>query len=129
MPEPEWLDNSDTAAAHKFINEVLTGGNFGRKRENIRYEGMIMSVQGRDGKKRGPIAQGFKTLNHNANVHWPFLKKLPFLYPIAWIYFILRLFVLITIGQRPNLKIIDSIQNSNKRNKFYDSLKLFEPEE
>ena len=130
MPKKKWIgeNKSDIALAETFMAEVLTGGNFGRKNRSRKYEGMIISVPGREGKERGLFAKGFKTLNRNASIHWPFLKKLPFLYPIGWVYFIIRLFVRILLKKRPALKVKDSVKNSKSRNVFYRDLGLFEPE-
>ncbi len=130
MPEREWMKESedDTVLAETFMAEVLTGGNFGRKDKSRKYEGMIISVAGREGKSKGLFAKGFKTLNRNASIHWPFLKKLPFLYPIGWVYFIVRLLFRIMLGKRPALRVRDSVKNSKSRNVFYKDLGLFEPE-
>ncbi len=129
LPKQDWMseESSDTEIAEGIAIDILSGGNFGRKIKNRKYERLIISVKGRDGKRKSKFVRSFESLNKMVNVHWPVVRKLPFLYPIGWVFFVLRLFVMIMLGKRPKLKLFRSFKESDRRSELYGSLKLFEP--
>jgi len=131
MPEQPWMyeDESDIEKAIGILMDILTGGNFGRKIKSRKYEGMLISVAGRDGKKKNKISRSFESHNKVVKAHWPIVKKVPILYPIGWIFFLLRLFIMIALGKRPNIRLLSSLKGSDRRSKLYASLKLFEPDD
>lgn len=128
LPRQSWM-GEDTLLADALTEDILTGGNFGRKTAGRSYEGMFLSNRGKIGVKKSRIRQGFESLNRIVRTFWPIAAKLPILYPIGWVFFTLRYFFRVLTGKHKAVSVIKIFENSGKRKDLYSQLKLYEIEE
>ncbi|MBQ3527177.1 MAG: nucleotidyltransferase family protein [Clostridia bacterium] len=131
MPEQRWMGeieiSDDTVEA--IAEDIMLGGNFGRKQGSRKYESLTITVAGRDGKNKSKIVRMFESLNKIVVGHWPIVRKITFLYPVGWIYFVLRFFILLLVGKRNVPDFIGSFKGSDRRSEIYSKLGLFETKE
>lgn len=127
MPCREWMGNDfDTADA--LVEDMLYGGNFGRKDMQRGYEGLFISDKKNRKAKQNRISHIFVSLNMIVDGHWKSAKKCKILYPIGWIFFSIRFLFRIICGKR-KANVLSVYKNSGKRKELYESLNLFVPEE
>ena len=127
MPYKSWMgDDRDTAA--ELMDDILSGGNFGRKNKQRTYESLLISDRGKNGMKTNRFVQIIISLNVITRSYWKIVDKLPILYPVGWVYFSARYLIRLLLGKR-KLNIADTIKESERRKSFYAKLNLFEPEE
>lgn len=127
MTYREWMGD-DHETADKLLNDVLTGGNFGRKDRRRPYQGFFISFEKMEGWRDTRIVQVIKTLNRLTDSNWRCAKKFPLLYPVGWVYFSLRFIVRRITGKR-KVSIIEAYKKSEERKNIYKDMGLFEPEE
>ena len=126
LPYKSWMgDERDVAS--ELMNDILTGGNFGRKDRQRRYEALMISDYGKDGFGTNRFVQVFRSLNRMVKNRWKIVEKCPLLYPVGWLYIPLAYFVRLLLGKR-KLDLADTYKQSGKRKELYKKLKLFEPE-
>ena len=131
MKEADWMyeDDRDILVAEQITSDIIYGGNFGRKDDTRRYEAMMISLPGKDGKKRGSLGSIIGSLNRLARCYWPVVKKLPFLYPLFWLFLVVRLLFRIATGKRSVSVLSVSSKKSRDRASVYSELRLFETEQ
>ena len=123
---PEWAEDADEELCRDVMEDILTGGYFGRK-DNIRAKsGMMISEHGKNGTSRGKFLNLFWTLHHSTPAIFPIVKKCPLLYPFFDCYRILLYLVRTLKGERTS--ILKLLPEANKRKSVYDRLHLFETE-
>lgn len=123
---PKWAESADEDLCRDIMEDVLTGGNFGRKDEVRARSGMMISEHGKSGTKRGKFVNLFLTLHHSTCVKFPIVKKCPLLYPILDCYRAALYIVKVAKGERSSL--IKLVPSANQRKTVYDRLHLFETE-
>ena len=123
---PKWAEDADEELGREVMNDVLIGGNFGRKDSIRANSGVMISEHGKSGTKRGKISNLFWTLQHSTSSRYPILKKCPVLYPILDCYRALLYLIRTAKGERSS--IIKLIPAANQRKSVYDRLHLFETE-
>ena len=128
LPRQAWMGEDDVLA-EELLQDILAGGNFGRKDHARPYEGMLISNRGKDGVGKNRIVQGFSSLNRIVRSQWPVTAKCPLLYPIGWIYFPLRYFFRVLTGKRKSLNALQAYENSGKRQELYSRLQLYKIDE
>lgn len=121
---PEWAEDADEELCRDVMEDILTGGNFGRK-DNIRAKsGMMISEHGKNGTSRGKLSNLFWTLHHTIATKFPIVKKYPILYPFFYCYRAILYLVRTAKGER--LSLAKLVPEANKRKSVYDRLHLFE---
>lgn len=121
---PKWAESADEELCRDIMEDVLTGGNFGRKDDVRARSGMMISEHGKSGTKRGKISNLFLTLHHSTATRFPVVKKCPLLYPILDCYRAALYLVRVAKGERNSL--IKLVPAANQRKSLYDRLHLFE---
>lgn len=121
---PEWAESADEELCRDVMNDVLTGGNFGRKDDLRAKSGMMISEHGKSGTSRGKLSNLFWTLHHSTPAMYPIVKKYPLLYPILDSYRALIYLVKTAKGERNSLTKL--VPAANQRKSVYDRLHLFE---
>lgn len=121
---PEWAESADEELCRDVMNDVLTGGNFGRKDDLRAKSGMMISEHGKSGTSRGRLSNLFWTLHHSTPAMYPIVKKYPLLYPILDSYRALLYLVKTAKGERNSLTKL--VPAANQRKSVYDRLHLFE---
>ena len=124
---PKWAEDADEELCRDVMNDVLTGGNFGRKDELRAKSGMMISEYGKSGTSRGKVSNLFWTLHHSTPAVYPIVKKHPLLYPIYDSYRALLYLVKTAKGERKSLTKL--VPAANQRKSVYDRLHLFELED
>ena len=127
MPHKDWMGD-DYETADELLEDILSGGNFGRKDKQRSYEGMFIADRDTGDMSRGRLIQIFSSLNNIVDSHWRAAKKCPVLYPIGWAYFSLRYLIRVLLGKR-KMNLVDTYQKSGQRRKKYEKLRVFQPEE
>ena len=121
---PKWAEDADEELCKAVMNDVLMGGNFGRKDELRAKSGMMISDHGKSGTKRGKISNLFWTVHNATAEKHPVVKKCPLLHPIFDCYRALLYLIRTAKGERTSL--IKLLPEANKRKSVYDRLHLFE---
>lgn len=124
---PEWANDADTGLCEDVMNDVLIGGNFGKKDKLRARSAMMISEHGKSGTSRGKLSNLFWTLHHTTTTAFPIVKKCPLLYPILDFYRALLYLVRTAKGERSSL--IKLIPAASERRSVYERLHLFEIEE
>ena len=127
MPYRAWMgEDRDTAQA--LLEDILSGGNFGRKSRQRGYESFFVSDNAMGGVKRNRVLQAIRSVNCVVDSHWRAARKFPLLYPIGWVYFSIRFLIKRLQGKR-NVAIMEAYVTSRKRKALYERLHLLNPEE
>lgn len=121
---PKWAEDADEELCHDVMNDVLTGGNFGRKDRLRSKSGVMIIERSRNGKKHSKLVNLFLITHYGIPKRYPIVKKIPILYPIFDCYRILLYLVRTLKGERTS--IIKLLPEANKRKSVYDRLHLFE---
>ena len=127
MPYKDWMGD-DYETADELLEDIICGGNFGRKDRQRTYEGMFIADRDTGDMKKGRLVQIFSSLNNIVDSHWKSAKKCPILYPVGWIFFSARYLIRVLLGKR-KMNLVDTYQKSGKRREKYSKIKVFEPEE
>lgn len=127
MEYKEWM-GEDFDTADEILEDIIVGGNFGKKDRQRVYEGLFISSRTSGEMKKGRLYQIFGSLNGIVDLKWRLAKKIWLLYPIGWVYFSIRYLVRVISGKR-KLNLIDTYRKSGKRKKKYSKVKIFDPEE
>lgn len=123
---PEWAEDAEEELCRDVMNDVLTGGNFGRK-DKIRAQSCMMISDNRNsGTKHGKLYNLFFNLHRSTTVNHPEVKKYPLLYPAFYFYRALIYLVRSAKGERKSL--IKLVPEANKRKSIYDRMNIFETE-
>jgi len=123
-PCPDWCGDVDEQLCDDVMQDILTGGNFGRKNKERSKSGMMISDHGKDGTKHGKVYYLWKTLLAGVWIYWPIVKKYPVLYLIFIPAFVIRRFYRVLTGKRT--PVWKSAQYVDERKSVYDQLHLFE---
>ena len=127
-PKP-CLMNIDTELSKQLIEDILFGGNFGKKDSDRGFEGRIISDRGKSGiKGRKMITNYIHSINDVVYAYWSIAKKHRIILPFGWFFFGFRRAYRIVIGKRKKPKIIKSVNAAVKRRNLYYGLGIFEME-
>lgn len=125
-PCPEWVSDVDEVTCEEIMEDILSGGNFGRKDEQRMSSGMLISNRGKDGTNHGKIYNLFQILKASTKELYPIVDRYPFFYPIVFIYRIFRYAIMVIKGDR--VAVYKTIPQANKRKSIYEKLHIFEVE-
>ena len=126
MAYKDWMGN-DHDVADALMADVLIGGNFSRRNHSRGFERMFMPSRNDPNANKSRVVNLVRTLNKSVRRRWPFVAKLPLLYPFGWVYVSVRFLILLLLGKR-DVDIVDSFKRSGQRMKLYEDLCLFKPE-
>lgn len=121
---PKWCEETEEDLCDAVMNDILIGGNFGRKNEERSASGKMISLHGKQGTKHGKVYYLWKQLQDAARVNFPFVKRVPFLYPFFYPYITIRYLFRIVTGERYSL--ITVAKYADERKNVYDRLHVFE---
>lgn len=127
MEHRTWMGD-DYETADELLEDILSGGNFGKKDENRKYEGLLICDRDGANFQKSRFTVLLHSLNRIVDIHWRAAKKFPLLYPIGWVFFSTRYLIRVLLGKR-TLHPIDNYKKSGERKKKYAKIRLFEPEE
>ena len=109
------------------MNDILRGGNFGKKDMNRYREIKYISDRGEHTVRSGGIVkQGFKSLNSRVYSDYETISKHHALLPLGYIAEGGRYLGLLITGKRKSSGTKQMLQEAAERKKIYKSLHLFE---
>ena len=128
LPYREFMGN-DRELALGLLADILSGGNFGRKKEGRPEEGLFISHYGEDGVPRSRIVRLVSAANRIVYKHWPVTQKVKLLLPFGWLYWGGLRLVREIAGTREPMQYAKAYRDSQPRTELYRRLQLFETEE
>lgn len=121
---------ADERLVDAIMEDILTGGNFGRKDSNRAIQTMLISDRGKDGVGKSSIpVQFLRSANKIVYVKWPAARKNKLLLPVGWIVFGARRVIRELVGKRKKTNIKRLFDCADQRRKLYSQLRLYETED
>ena len=120
LPERAFASDIDDGLLADMMEDILTGGNFGKKDKDRYHSSMFVS-----GDNGNIVKNAFRTLNKRAKVRMPITEKVPALLPIGWAYVGVNHLVMIRKGQRPAIHPKRTLEKSSKRRDLNKSYRLY----
>ncbi len=124
---PKWAINIPETLCERVIEDFFDAGNLGKKDKNRSGSARMISQHGKNGTKNSKFKNQFLTLKNSMYYLYPFLHQWKILYPIIFIWRIIRYLYLMLLGRRPSL--IKANTYANKRLSLYRQFNLYETEE
>lgn len=125
LPEREFAKDVDDASLSDMMEDVLAGGNFGKKDADRYHASMLTSKESDDSSF---VKNIFRTLNKRTRIRMPITQHIPALLPIGWAYVGVNHLKMIRKGQRPALRPKQTLEKSVKRRDLNKNYRLFEIE-
>ena len=122
-PCPDWAD-ADETLCNQVLDDVFSGGNFGKKEKGRALSGALITNRGKDKIESGKWNRLYAVFKENIKKRHPVTKKYPILYPFYAVYKAVRFLALRITGKRPPLKTLS--KDIDKRKSIYQQLKIFE---
>lgn len=122
MPEKQFAKGVDKSLIENMIEDILSGGNFGKKDKDRYHGSMLMSGD----KNTGMVKNIFRTLNNRAKKRMPVIEKAPVLLPVGWVYVGINHLVMIAKGERPKVKLRQTLKKTDTRRNLIKNYCLFE---
>ena len=123
---PDWAETADEELCRDVMDDVLVGGNFGRKDETRAKSGMMISERSKTGKKHGKFYNLYLLVHNTTPQRYPIVKKHPFLCPFYDLKRIVLYIIKSAKGQRYSITRLAPL--ADQRKSVYDRLHLFETE-
>ena len=119
LPKQPWAGEYSEAFLSDLIEDILSGGNFGRKKSTV-YEGVFTNSEG-----KGRLLTGIRSMNKIVCNYWPILSKVPVLLPLGWLWFCGRYLIRVITGKRKMLSA-KTFREADRRSELYEKFRLFE---
>ena len=123
---PTWAV-AEEPLCRELLEDILSGGNFGRKDATRVTSGLMVSQVFSDGRKRSKLYNLWKTFHTSVAAHYPICQKCGVFYlvfyPVRGVRYLWRMLT----GKRESL--IKAIPQANQRRDLYGQLQIFEVEE
>ena len=121
---PEWAENVEPDLCRDMMEDILAGGNFGRKdKDRARAINMLPDWEKGD-KKTGKVSLLYQTLRGSVLKQHPNLENKPVRLFFCMVGKTLRYVALFCVGKRPNL--LKAASHADTRRTVYERLKMFE---
>lgn len=128
-PYRKWMGTIDKELCRDLMEDILSGGNFGRKDDSRVYQGLAISDRGKDGLQKTSFIQVFVSLNALAKNRYHIMQQIPILLPVGWLLICLRRIGKIWRKELALPKLAGFGKKVSSRKKLYHQFKLFEKEE
>ena len=113
--------------AEQLMEDILTGGNFGRKDSNRSMQTLMISDRGKSGVGNvRMLTQLRKSGNNIIYTKWPNARNNKLLLPAGWVYFGGRRVIRELTGKRKKTQISNIVSGASSRRKLYKQLHLYE---
>ena len=124
---PAWAEYVQPDLCEAMMEDILAGGNFGRKDKNrARAINMLPDWEKKE-KKSGKVSLLYQTLRNSVLKQHPELGNKPVLRLVYMIGKTVRYAALFCVGKRPNL--LKAASHADARRNVYERLRMFESEE
>ncbi len=121
---PDWASQAEPRLCADVLEDILDGGNFGRKEIERKNVGMMISYAGKTGTKFGMIHNLWHTLHEVTVYRHPIVRKLPVLHPLFDIYRAVLYLLRVVQGKRPSLTKMAPVAQA--RRSVYEQLRIFQ---
>lgn len=120
---PQWAA-ADEELCKRLLEDILQGGNFGTK-DKLRQQGAMLIHSGSESEKpKGLAGRLLAKLHAVVKEKYPIVQRLPILYPVFWVYRVVRRVVLQMFGKRPPIRELAPVADA--RNEIYRQLRIFQ---
>lgn len=127
LPYRSWMGEVDEKLCTDVLNDILNGGNFGKKDHDNRVDqGKVISNRGKSGVEKSSFAQMSSVLNESASKNFPFLYKVKILRPLGWTAAGIRIIYNMITGKRRMIKVDTLFREADRRKEIYKQFQLFE---
>ncbi|MBQ6831127.1 MAG: nucleotidyltransferase family protein [Oscillospiraceae bacterium] len=123
---PHWACNADEELCRELMEDLLAGGNFGRKDQSRARSGSILPDWTGQEKKKSNTALLYHTLRCSVLKQRPELERKPVLLFGKMMGKVCRYLWLQCTGRRPDLKNV--MKHLEERKSVYERLRMYEPE-
>ncbi|MEE0945227.1 MAG: nucleotidyltransferase family protein [Acutalibacteraceae bacterium] len=121
---PFWLIENDKELLSLTMEDILSGGNFGRKDKERGRVGILVSDRGKSGTKRSKLYYICSAVSKAVKQKHPIVNKIKILFPVLFAYRSLRYILLSAFGIRDSY--IKLIPQAEKRKALYSKFHIFE---
>ena len=120
---------ADDELVDALMEDVLTGGSFGKKDNHRSIQTMLISDRGKDGVgKTSMKSQFIKSANSIVYHYLPAARKNKLLLPIGWVFFGGRRLIRELTGKRKKTDLKRLVDGAGQRRELYSQLHLYEAE-
>lgn len=131
----KYLGADDKGFAHEcgdsiaegLIEDILSGGNFGRKDENRMMQSSLISSRNEIDvdKSKGMFGQYFRSKVEMVGIRWPAARRHKILLPAGFVYFGAARLIGILTGKRKRQFSHEIVDGAATRKKLYSSLEFY----
>lgn len=120
---------ADDELVDALMEDILSGGNFGKKDKIRSMQTMLISDRGKDGVGKTSMTDQFiKSGNEVVYHHWPQARENKMLLPVGWIFFGGRRVVRELTGKRAKTDVKKLVSGAEQRRELYKQFRLYEAE-
>ena len=123
----DWDIDKDPELCNAVLQDILIGGNFGRKDPVRSKAGLMVPKQRNDGNAKGRMYGLWKTVHRSTYNAYPIVRKIKIFHPVFDAYRIGLYLCRVVSGRRPSLA--ELIPLAESRTVVYQQLHIFEVEE
>lgn len=123
---PDWAAYAEKGLCCRLMEDILSGGNFGRKDKERKRAGSMLPDWEQKGEKPGKLKLLYGTLKNSVLHQKPELEKKPVQLFLKMTGKVGRYGVLYCQGKRPNLW--KAAEHADTRRSIYEQLRMFETE-
>lgn len=123
---PAWADNVQESLCRELMEDLMAGGNFGRKDKDRTRSTNMLPDWTEENVPKSKLVLLWQTLRRSVLKAHPKLEKRPVMRTLCMLGKAVRYCVLFCAGKRPNL--LKAAACADTRRSVYDRLNMFEPE-
>lgn len=123
---PTWCVSVPENMVDTLIYEIVSSGNFGRKKSK-QYSLIMTRMDSGKSSVFSKIRGMLNALNKTNHLVCPIIKKIPIIYPFVMIYRIVRYLILMFMGKKPSL--IETSRYADERSAVFRNYQLYNIED
>lgn len=121
---PAWCEVVEADLLEAVLQDILNGGNFGRKELDRGRESTIVSMKSTEDDTT-PVGKALSVLHRSTPRMYPIVKKYRFLHPILDLYRGIRYLFQCLVGKRRWITVM--LPKARQRQSVYERLRIFQP--
>ncbi len=126
----QWADVADDKITDALMEDILSGGNFGRKDDKRRQGTLFNDNRGEyEFGSKVSIGRFFSKVNRIVGSEWPFFKRCPVFMPVGWLFLLTRRLFRQASGRRSKLELGEAYEEAMTRRELFRRLSLFKGEQ
>ena len=120
-----WFADNEEEFLSLIINDILKGGNLGKKDKERAVQSMMISQRGKHGISDNRITTLIKSANNSAYYQFKFLRKHKFLRSFGFIFLGSRYIFRVMFRNRKKVSVKNMISGSKERREIYKRFDLY----